>query len=204
MRSMLLTLALLFPCVASAEPIDTQEIITALTGDWNGDGATDLVMIVETEPGSAMDVHFFLRDKEHNYLKPVLMVPEQVYAEWNGFDRPGYENSDTEAELSALPNGSIRLFLPAMPIGSPNRTEQTLSIAYRDSAFIVAGFAYESEDVMQENSRQACDYNVLTGKGWRSFLHADGSEERRPVAVVGRAAPFADWDSGQGFSACGR
>jgi hypothetical protein len=51
MRSMLFGLALLAPTMALAEQIETQKIITALTGDWNGDGGIDLVMIVETKPG---------------------------------------------------------------------------------------------------------------------------------------------------------
>ncbi len=202
MRSALVAATLMIPITATAAPIDTRMIITALTGDWNGDGAQDLVMIVQTEPGRAMDVHFFLRDKERNYLKPELVVEGQVHGEWNGYDRPGYENSDTEPELSALPNGSIRLFLPAMPVGS-SRTDETLTIAYRDGTFVVAGFAYVSEDALRENSRHACDYNVLTGRGWSSRTRPDGSEERTPVAVEGRVAPFVDWNAGTGFSACG-
>src|SRR3954463_13079721 len=102
MRTILLGLAVLLRGGALAEPIETQKIITALTGDWNGDGARDLVMIVETEPTQAMDIHFFLGDPEHNYLKPIEIIHEQIYAEWNGYDRPGYDNSDTEPQLTAL------------------------------------------------------------------------------------------------------
>lgn len=66
MKSLLFALALMLPTAALAEPIETQKIITALTGDFNGDGAPDLVMVVETKPTDPMDIHFFLRDKEHN------------------------------------------------------------------------------------------------------------------------------------------
>ncbi|TJV52376.1 MAG: hypothetical protein E5X82_31930, partial [Mesorhizobium sp.] len=86
MRSMLVGLALLAPTMAMAEPIETQKIITALTGDWNGDGGTDLVMIVETKPSDPMDMYFFLRDREANFLKPAGIVREQIYGEWNGYD----------------------------------------------------------------------------------------------------------------------
>ncbi|CCV08075.1 conserved hypothetical protein [Mesorhizobium metallidurans STM 2683] len=87
-----------------------------------------MAMIVETEPSDPMDMYFFLRDKEHNFLKPAGIVRGQIYGEWNGYDRPGYEASDTETELTALPNGSIRFYLPAMPTGS-ERTNETLTIA---------------------------------------------------------------------------
>ncbi|CAN7673910.1 hypothetical protein [Mesorhizobium sp. LjNodule214] len=202
MRSLLFGLALLLSTSAMAEPIESQKIITAATGDFNRDGATDLVMIVETQPSDPMDVHFFLGDKEHNYLKPAGVVREQVYGEWNGYDRPGYKNSDTEPQLTALANGSIKFYLPAMPEGS-ERTNQTLTIAWREGAFIVAGFAYVHDDALKDNSKSRCDYNVLTGKGKSSKQQPDGKTVRKKVSVEGAVIPFAEWNTGTGFSACG-
>ena len=211
MRPLLLGLALLATAllaslglsgIAWAEPIESQKIITAVSGDWNGDGAIDLAMIVETEPADPMDMHFFLKDKEHNFLRPAEVVREQIFAEWNGYDRPGYENSDTEPDLTALPNGSIKLHLPAMPIGS-ERTNQTLIIAYRNGAFIVAGFAYDYEDYQQDNVARACDYDVLTGKGMSRKKQPDGTTEQKPVSVEGQVIAFKDWNPGIGFTACG-
>lgn len=201
MRLIAMCLMFFVPTVALSEPIETQKIITALTGDWNGDGGTDLALIVQTEPTEPMDMHFFLRDIEHNYLKPVEIVRDQILGEWNGYDRPGYENSDTEPELAALPNNSIRLFLPAKPVGS-QRTNQTLTIAYRDGAFVVAGFSYESEDFLKENTKIGCDFNVLTGKGESSRTKEDGTTSRLPVSVPGRVIPFANWSFATGLSAC--
>ena len=207
MRSMLLGLALLpASCLLSgaalSEPIETQKIITAATGDWNGDGAIDLAMIVETEPGSAMDMHFFLRDKEHNFLKPAGIVQEQIYGEWNGYDRPGYEASYVEPELTALPNGSIKLSIPGIPMNGA-RTDQTLTIAWRNDAFIVAGFAYDYHDYMKDNVASDCDYNLLTGKGKSSKMQPDGTRLHRTVAVEGKVVPFATWDSGASVTDCG-
>lgn len=202
MRSMLFGLALLAPTMALAEPIETRKIITAATGDWNGDGAADLAMIVETEPGEPMDMHFFLRDREHNFLRPAGIVRGQILGEWNGYDRPGYEASDTEPELTALPNGSIKLSLPAMPVGS-KRTDQTLTLAYRNDAFIVAGFAYDYRDYLEENVANGCDYNVLTGKGKSSKMQPDGTTVQKTVSVEGKVIPLAQWNTRTGFSACG-
>lgn len=211
MRLLLLGLALLPTALlanlplsgrALAEPIESQKIITAVTGDWNGDGAVDLALIVETAPTDPMDMHFFLKDKEQNFLRPAEVVREQIFGEWNGYDRPGYENSDTEPELTALPNGSIKLYLPAMPIGS-ERTNQTLTIAYRNGAFIVAGFAYDYRDHLQDNVASACDYNVLTGKGTSSKKQPNGTTKRKQVSVGRRVIAFKDWNPGTGFTACG-
>ncbi|RWN28448.1 MAG: hypothetical protein EOR95_23610 [Mesorhizobium sp.] len=202
MRAMLFGVMLLLPTMALAEPIETQKIITALTGDWNGDGAVDLVMIVETKPGDPMDMYFFLRDREANFLKPAGIVREQIYGEWNGYDRPGYGASDTEPELSTLPNGSINLYLPAMPVGS-KRTNTTLTLAYRNDAFIVAGFAYDYHDYLEDNVASDCDYNVLTGKGKSSKMQPDGATKQKTVAVEGKVIAFSEWSPGIGFSACG-
>ncbi|AZO44383.1 hypothetical protein EJ076_26435 [Mesorhizobium sp. M7D.F.Ca.US.005.01.1.1] len=202
MKSPLLALAFLLPTMALAEPIETRKIITAVTGDFNGDGAVDLAMVVETEPGHPMDVHFFLRDKEHNYLKPVEIVHGQILGEWNNYDRPGNENSDTEPELTMLPNGSIKFYLPAMEIGS-ERTDMTLTIAWRNGAFIVAGFAYDHYDYMEENAESACEYNVLTGKGTSSEKQPGGSTKHKTVSVEGQTIAFKDWTPGTTFTACG-
>ena len=201
MKSLLLALVLL-PTAALAEPIETQKIITAVTGDFNGDGAVDLAMVVETQPGNPMDIHFFLRDKEHNYLKPVEIVHEQILGEWNGYDRPGYENSDTEPELTMLPNGSIKFYLPAMPIGG-QRTNMTLTIAWRNDAFIVAGVAYDYFQFQTDKIASSCDYDVLTGKGTSVKTQDDGSKVENTVSVEGRVVPFAEWDAGIALSACG-
>lgn len=202
MRSLLFCLALLLPASALADPIESQKIITAATGDWNGDGAIDLAMIVETEPGVAMDMRFFLRDKEHNFLKPAGIVQEQMYGEWNGYDRPGYEASYIEPELTALPNGSIKLDIPGIPTDGA-RTDQTLTIAWRNGAFVVAGFAYDYHDYMKDNVASDCDYNLLTGKGKSSKMQPDGTRVRKVVSVEGKLIPFAEWDSGASFTDCG-
>ena len=202
MRAMLFGLMLLVPTITLAEPIETQKIITALTGDWNGDGAVDLVMIVETEPSDPMDMHFFLRDPEANFLKAAGIVRDQILGDWNGYDRPGYAASDTEPELTALPNGSIKLYLPAMPVGS-KRTNQTLTLAYRDGVFIVAGFAYDYHDYLEDNVASDCDYNVLSGKGKSGKMQPDGSTSEKTVAVEGKVIAFSQWNPATGFSACG-
>ena len=202
MRAMLLSLILLLPASALAEPIETQKIITALTGDFNGDGAADLTMIVETEPDDAMDMHFFLRDKEHNFLKSAGIVHEQIYGEWNDYDQPHYEGFGTEPALTALPNGSIKLYLPGQ-IGPGERTDKTLTIAWRNDAFIVTSVAYVYYQFRTDIIASSCDYDVLTGKGKSVKTQDDGSKVENTVSVDGRVVPFAEWDDGIAFSACG-
>ena len=193
---------------SGAEPIESRKIITALTADFNGNSAQDLVLILETQPGDPMDMHFFLRDKKHDYLKPVEVVHEQIEGEWNGYDRPGYEASDTEPQLTALANGSILLEIPAMPIGR-RRVDQTLTIAYRQGQFVVAGFAYEvhdyQEDTVTEDDalRARCDYNLLTGRGHGMLRDKQNRLVEKTVAVKGQIVAFRDWQYSVSAEACG-
>ena len=202
MRAMLLGLVLLLPASALAEPIESQKIITALTSDFNGDGAADLAMIVETEPEDDMDIHFFLRDKKYNFLKPAGIVHEQIYGEWNDYDQPHYEGSGVEPELSALPNGSIKLYLPGQ-IGPGERTDKTLTLAWRNDAFIVTSVAYVYYQFRTDIIASSCDYDVLTGKGKSMKTQDDGSKVNGIVSVEGRVVPFAEWDVATAFTACG-
>ncbi|WP_275785299.1 hypothetical protein [Pararhizobium gei] len=186
----------------AAEPIESQKIITALTGDFNGDGGQDLVMIVETEPTADMDMHFFLRDMEHDFLKPVDVARGKITGEWNGYDRPGYEASDTEPQLALLPGGEIKLFIPAPPVGSA-RTDQTLTLAYRENRFVVSGFSYEYRDFLDETVGSQCSYSVLEGTGRSARKNDAGSMVDKPVSVPAKTIPFREWEISTGFDACG-
>jgi hypothetical protein len=208
-RFLFMAVSIFIPAGAAlAEPIESQKIITALTGDFNGDKAQDLVVIAETKPGAPHDMYFFLRDKEHNYLKQVDVVREQIDGEWNGYDRPGYSASDTEPELSLLPNGSILLRIPALLFGS-ERTDQTLTIAYRAGRFVVAGFAYDYVDYLGnathdgEGRNASCDYNLLTGKGKSAKLDKQGNMVEKSVDVEPQVVAFKDWNFSDSLTACG-
>ena len=134
--------------------------------------------------------------------EPLFDVANSLGIRWIGYDRPGYEASYIEPELTALPNGSIKLSIPGIPMNGA-RTDQTLTIAWRNDAFIVAGFAYDYHDYMKDNVASDCDYNLLTGKGKSSKMQPDGTRLHRTVAVEGKVVPFATWDSGASVTDCG-
>ena len=81
---------------------------------------------------------------------------------------------------------------------------QTLTIAYRNETFIVAGFAYDWSDALKDNSERSCEYNVLTGAGQSSSKTENGTNVEAKVAVQGQVIAFKDWNPGMGLSACGR
>lgn len=173
----------------TASEIDPASIIRAATGDWNGDGESDLALLVAPpEPGDDIGMYLYLQDKEHALLKLVTTAPGKV---WGNGRLDGMYGQDPSIE--ALPGGSIAVHSQNSAIGR-NRWEQTLTIAYRNDQFVVAGYTHDYYDTIDLNDGGKCDYNVLTGKVTRDGKA--GKADARTIAV-------ADWTDDIGNKACG-
>src|SRR4051812_31313522 len=106
---------------ALAEPIDTGNIVAAVTGDWNQDGVPDLALLVRGSDN--MDLHFFLQAKDGGYLQSAGVARGKVW----GTAEPG-GIVGREPDLKALPNGSIQVITKNDSIGR-DRWNQTLTLA---------------------------------------------------------------------------
>lgn len=183
----LLVLAGLFATPAmAAETIDPARIISAATGDWNQDGSTDLAMLVSPEEGSDADngVYIYLAS-ETGALELKSAIPNKV---WGDLQMAGRIPS-----ITALPNGSFTLTSLNDSVGR-DRWEQTLTIAYRNFDFVVAGYTFTSRDTLDPEAGDDCDLNVLTGKGKHN-----GS----PITAKAEIFFLKDWTDERGRSACG-
>lgn len=181
--------------VALAEPIDTNNIVAAVTGDFNKDGALDLALLVRGEEN--MDLRFFLQDREGLYLKPAGTAIGKV---WGVAGPDGVAGQ--QPELKALPNGSIQLTTRNDSIGR-DRWQQTLTLAYRNTDFVVAGFTYSYYDTLEADNNGNCDLNVLTGKGTASKPDGKGGEIKLKIAVAPAFVPLKDWPDDGGMKTCG-
>jgi hypothetical protein len=190
MIKFVLTIALaLASSTAMAEQIDPASIIRAATGDWNGDGESDLALLVAPpEAGDDIGIYLYLQDKEHALLRLVATAPGKV---WGNGRLDGMYGQDPSIE--ALPGGSIAVHSQNSGIGR-NRWEQTLTIAYRNDQFVIAGYTHDYHDTIDLNDSGTCDYNVLTGK-----VTHDG----KAAKVDGRTITVADWTDDVGNKACG-
>lgn len=172
-----------------AEDIAPERIIDAVTGDWNKDGKSDLAVLVgPKEKGDDIGILIYLRDADHDLLKPVANAPAKV---WGNASLDGMFGQDPH--LEALANGSIAVHSENSGIGR-DRWEQTLTLAYRNGAFIVAGYTYSHYDTLDPDAGGTCDYNVLTGKA------TVGSKERKNDPVTIRVE---DWNDQTGQTGCG-
>lgn len=142
--------------VAGDFPIDAANILDAAVGDWNRDGAPDLAVLAVGEEGADTGLYVYFRDRDREILDLAIGLPDKI---WGGRDFYGQEPS-----LTALPNGSLAIKTQNFAIGR-ERWEHTLSIAYRNDRFYVAGLTFNSYDSLQEDSSVHCDLNLRTGKG---------------------------------------
>lgn len=139
--------------------IQPGDIIDAAIGDWNRDGLDDLAVLAVTGPKENMKVgvYVYFREPqtEGSLLRLVLAVPDKV---WGG------RFHGQEPSVVALKNGSIAIETRNFAIGR-DRWEHTISLAWRNGRFLVAGLTFKSYDTSQERESLTCDLNLLTGKG---------------------------------------
>lgn len=137
-----------------AAQISTDQIFSVTTGDWNKDQVQDAVIMIETKEQD-FDVLFYLTDEEQR-----LKLHDRVNAMvWGSTTMFGQEPS-----VSTRENGSLLITSQNSSIGR-NRWEERLTIVYRESRFVVAGFSYNHYDTLDPDASGFCDLNLLTGKG---------------------------------------
>ncbi|WFS23846.1 MULTISPECIES: hypothetical protein [Rhizobium] len=191
MKNLALALVGAALCVSSAfaGDIAPEKIIGAAIGDWNRDGNADLALLIAPEDdGDDIGIYIYVRDREHLLLHLAAAAPNKVSGNTSLDGMFG-----RDAGISTLPNGSISVHSENSG-GGRDRWEQTLTIAYRNATFVVAGFTYTHHDTLDPDNSGTCDYNVLSGKV------SSGGKERK---VDARTVAVADWADQTAMDACG-
>ncbi len=188
-RHILAAIALALPaCTAMAQEFPADRIIAAATGDWNKDGAQDLALLVAPGDDSDMiSIDIFLQSDDHKLLKPAAKARDKIFG---NYSHDGLYGNDPD--IKALGNGSIAVTSQQSAIGR-NRWEQTLTIAYRNGDFVVAGYTYSYYDTLDPDSAGKCDYNVLSGKAMVND---------KPVKVAPKTIKIENWDEEKDRGPC--
>ena len=175
------------PGASAAAEFPAERVIAMASGDWNKDGTQDLVVVATPGEDNGEDngIYVYLAKPEENRLTLALAAPNSV---WGNLTMYGQE-----PELAALANGSFTLTTKNDSVGR-DRWRQSLTIAYRNFDFIVAGFTYSSYDTIDPNASSECDLNVLTGKG---------KTGNGPVAGQAQFVLLKDWKDEIARSICG-
>ncbi len=169
---LLLLLALATP--ALSEPL------SAITADLTGDGIAERAELVEIAGGGDADLLIYIGQPGGGQVLAVT-APALVWVGGIG-QQPG---------LAVTERGSLQVLSMNESIGR-DRWQQTLTLAWRNGAFMLAGFTYSWYDTLDLANSGTCDVNLLNGKGNLE----KGREENRTRTTFRtdmRAVPIADW-----------
>jgi len=152
--------------------VAAQDVLAAITADWNEDGRFDRAVLV-AEEGEA-DLYVFL--SEEGRLRLAAHKPGFAWAGamWG-----------TLPTLALNPAGSLQVVSGNQAIGR-SRWQETVTIAYRGGRLVVAGFTFKAYDTLEPGLTRDCDANFLNGRGL-----LDGA----PFAVPTPAQPLTEWST---------
>ena len=91
-------------------------------------------------------------------------------------------------ELTLAPNGSVRLTSMNEAVGR-DRWHLTLTLAYRDGAYRIAGLTWDWYDTLDPARAGGCDLNLLTGRGFVTR----GAGKPEPARTALRAPRVETW-----------
>lgn len=177
---------------AMADQIDPARIVDAATGDWDSDGRTDLALLVAPQDSNGDDqigIYIYLRDSDHELLGLSLSAPNKI---WGSTGADGVFGQ--EPSIKAAGKSSIAIHSQNSAVGR-ERWDQTLTLAYRNKEFVVAGYTYNHYDTLDPNAGGSCDYNALTGN-----LLKNGKTTKAEPRVI----RIAQWDDDTGQAICGQ
>ena len=128
------------------------DTVSAVRGDFNGDGLSDSARLI-VGPNVDADLLIWLAPEREPEIKVESLA-------WRG------AMYGTQPRLEIGPQGSLLVRSQNTAIGRW-KWEETLTIAYRDSSFVVAGYTYSGYDGIDLTTLD-CDINLLTGNGYHN------------------------------------
>ncbi len=160
-------LALLLPALPAA----AQTVVDSTQSDLNGDGLRERFTLLQYPGADTVD----------------LIIEDTGYGRITATDIAWIGGIGQEPELDLAPNGSVRLTSMNEGVGR-SRWRQTLTLAFRNGAYRVAGYTYSWYDTLSNDSGE-CDLNLLNGKG--TLQRGDGP--KRNVSAGIQAVEITGW-----------
>lgn len=174
----------LVPAAAYAAPPDAiapHKVISAVEGDFNGDGSLDRAVLIDNGQSDA-DLAIYLNDGSGGF-KPAGVASAIAF---NG----GMFGNSPDLRLSKT--GALQVHAENSAIGR-DRWERTLTLSYRGGQFMVSGITASNYDTLNPKAGGSCDVNLLTGKG---------KAGRKPVTVKAGGIALSQWSDDKIPNAC--
>jgi len=156
-----------------------QNFTASLEVDLNGDGIKDRAELKETSQGGGADLYIWL-GKSDGTMHLGSKANELVWVGGIG----------QQPEIGLTQHGSLQIVSQNIAIGR-DRWVQTLTIAWRGGAFVLAGFTYNWYDTLNLESSGSCDVNLLNGRG---ELFKGKDDRKTTFRTKLRAMPIEKWD----------
>ena len=169
--------------LVSAAPAIAQEgrLVAAISGDWNGDDELDAATI--TVDAEGITEFILYRGDSIDGLRPEITLHDVFWAGTMAGTLPAFQpRSDTSFAIQTQQTAIGR---------SP--WVQHLTIAYRNGAFVVAGYDYDTYDRIDPDHFGNCSVNLLTGR-YELRVNPEGPapEYARSGETTARAIPLAE------------
>ena len=132
------------------EAIDPGRIAAVTTGDFDKDGDIDLAMIRQPPPGRSGDdngIYIYLADPSEGRMVLKSAAPNTV--------QDSFIYAGESLAIASLANGSI-LVTAKNDTPEQRHYEIKLTIAYRNSDFIVAGYSLKRTCPIRLTARSTC------------------------------------------------
>lgn len=153
--------------------ISPGNVLGVVNGDWNNDGGMDrAILVAPTKIDNDVGLYIYL--EENNNPKLEVFKPNLV---WSG----SFWGSTPSLKITAA--GSLQVVSQNQAIGR-YRWSKTLTIAYRNGNFVVAGYTYDSYDTLDLSAGLSCDVNLLTGSGIKN---------KKKFRTAKQSTKLADW-----------
>lgn len=167
---------------ALAGPAGAEAVLAELRADLTGDGTPDRAAILAPRDPAAADAALILWTEAGRTDVPDLVWPGHM--------------AGTRPDLAMTPGGSLQVIARNDSIGR-HRWRRTLTVAFRDGRFVLAGFTHVWRDTVTPDSHGRCEVNLLTGRG----VLVRGARTA-PIRMPPARTPLVAWD-GAPPPACG-
>ncbi len=164
------------------EMIRPEQVLSVVTADWNSDGSMDRALLVQNEDDADLFIYFSTGPGAS-----MRLAAYQKGFAWTGI------LFGTLPQLALTSNPAAFQVVSENDAIGRDRWKQTLTLVFRNNAFVVAGYTLNSRDTLDPNNVSACDVNLLTGKGV-----ANG----KPFTSKTKAMPLAQWTSDTAPQGC--
>ena len=148
-----------------------QEVLGVVKSDLDDSGAPEVFTLLDTGTGTAD-----------------LQIDDTAMGTVFAADIAWVGGAGQVPSVALADNGSVQVMSMNDAVGR-DRWSLTLTIAYRDNAYRVAGYTYIWRDTLDLANNGVCDVNLLTGRG---EVSVDGGTKQEFMQSL-PAMPVTDW-----------